>query len=164
MVDVVQIALRNIFEPMTQNERLAHIRFLRTHFESTPTEGETTPSVGGKTHSSKSAPKTSRRGGLPFYIKAIEGIDETKSGGYCIVGPFVQPSKLGELLYSSQILIGTKSSPKKYCLAKVNPTEGLTFSDADGREITVSGAEMVSIHTDVKELISALKRFAPLKS
>lgn len=164
MMNVVERALINIFEPMTQSERCAHISFLRTHFESTPTGAESVPKVSAKAPAVMAARKAARRGALPYYVKWITGIDETKTGGYCFEGSFVQPSKVRDLVNGTPLLIGTKASPKKYCLAKANPMAALTFTDAEGREIRVEGAEMISLHTDVKELIDTLKALALLKS
>lgn len=95
---------------------------------------------------------------MPFYIKEITGIDASKSGGYAILGDFVQPSRLGDLANGTRILIGTKATPKKYVLAKVQGGSGLTFSDADGREITVLGADLILMSSDVKDIIEALER------
>lgn len=164
MVNVVERALKNIFEPMDQIERDAHIQFLRTHFESTPRDVGPTHKVSTKHPPVKAARIAGRKGILPYYVKWITGLDETKAGGYCFEGSFVQPSKVRELVVGTPLLIGTKASPKKYCLAKVNPMAALTFTDAEGRDIRVEGAEMISLHTDVKELIDTLKALALLKS
>jgi hypothetical protein len=164
MMNVVERALTNIFEPMAQTERDAHIRFLRTHFESTPTEAGIAPKEGTKHPPVKAARVGGRRGGLPYYIKWITGLDETKTGGYCFEGSFVQPSRVRDLDPGTPLLIGTKSSPKKYCLAKAAGGGALTFTDAEGRDIRVAGAIMISLHTDVKELIDTLKALHLLKS
>lgn len=158
MIGVVERALHNIFEPMTQTERLACINYLRTQFESDAPDSEATPKsvVAAPVTTSKS--RGLRRGGLPFYIKSITGIDTSKSGGYAILGDFVQPSRLGDLADGTRILIGTKASPKKYVLAKVKGGSGLTFGDADGREITVLGADLILMSSDVKDIIEALER------
>lgn len=163
-MNVVERALINIFEPMAQNERDAHIQFLRTHFESTPTGLAISPKASSKHPPVKAARVGGRRGTLPYYIKWITGLDETKTGGYCFEGSFVQPSRVVDLANGTPLLIGTKASPKKYCLAKATAGAALTFTDAEGRDIRVEGAIMISLHTDVKELIDTLKALHLLKS
>lgn len=164
MLNVVERALRNIFEPMTQDERTAHILYLVTHFESTPTGGTDAPTAGAMHPPVKPARRWAKKGVMHYYIKQITGLDETKKGAYCFGGPFVPLNKVSELVTGTPLLVGTDASPKKYCLAKANEAAALTFTDAEGREITVNGAEMILLHTDVKELIDALKALHLLKS
>ena len=157
-MNVVERALHNIFEPMTQTERLDCIRYLRTHFESGALVSEETPTSSVAAPAARPAYRGGRRGSLPFYIKTIASIDSSKAGGYAIVGDFVQPSRLGDLADGTRILIGTRASPKKYVLARVKGGSGLVFDDAEAREISDLGAELVLLSTDVKDIIEALER------
>ena len=158
MVGVVERALYNIFEPMTQDERMSCINYLRTHFESGALGGGDTPKLVADEPVSKRSFGGGRRSAMPFYVKTITGVDKTKHGGFAILGDFVQPSKIGGLGDGTRILVGTKTSPKKYALATVKGGAGLCFEDGAGRELTVLGAELVLLSTCVKDIIEALER------
>ena len=165
MLDVVQVALRNIFEPMAQGERDIYIRFLRTQFESDASECVETPSVEADGKPSKGGRRYFRKGArLPYYLKVIQSYDETKKGGYCFDGPFISEDALDTVTFGAPVLVGTNASPKKYALAKVDRHAELTFGGPTGEIINVKGVRLVCVSSDVQELIDALKAFGPLKS
>ena len=164
MLDVVQVALKNIFEPMAQSEREMYISFLRTQFESSALRDKETPKVVDGYHRRRGARSAGRKGKELYYMKVIESVDETKKGAYAFDGKFISTRDLPHLEADLPVLIGTYSTPKKYALAKTCIACLCEFEGAEKEQIRVDGLRLVCVDADIQVLIDTLKRFDHLKS
>ncbi len=76
----------------------------------------------------------------PFWMKSVDGVDDTKKGMFRIEGTWVNDVK-ADVASGNMVIVGTKS-PKHYYLAKRRDGAYLTLA-VDGADLSVGDLELI---------------------
>lgn len=77
----------------------------------------------------------------PFWMKSVDGVDDTKKGMFRIEGGWVNDVK-ADVASGNMVIVGTKS-PKHYYLAKRKDGAYLTLA-VDGADLSVGDLELIA--------------------
>jgi len=77
----------------------------------------------------------------PFWMKSVDGVDDTKKGMFRIEGGWVNDVK-ADVASGNMVIVGTKS-PKHYYLAKRKDGAYLTLA-IDGADVSVGDLELIA--------------------
>lgn len=113
---------------------------------------DTKPKVKGK--------KTGKRMPYkPFWMKSVDGVDDTKKGMFRIEGGWVNDVK-ADVASGNMVIVGTKS-PKHYYLAKRKDGAYLTLA-VDGADLSVGDLELIAdadrfagVETEITKTLAA---------
>ena len=113
---------------------------------------DTKPKVKGK--------KTGKRMPYkPFWMKSVDGVDDTKKGMFRIEGGWVNDVK-ADVAAGNMVIVGTKS-PKHYYLAKRKDGAYLTLA-VDGADLSVGDLELIAdadrfagVETEITKTLAA---------
>jgi hypothetical protein len=113
---------------------------------------DTKPKVKGK--------KTGKRMPYkPFWMKSVDGVDDTKKGMFRVEGTWVNDVK-ADVASGNMVIVGTKS-PKHYYLAKRKDGAYLTLA-VDGADLSVGDLELIAdadrfagVETEITKTLAA---------